>query len=136
MDISVVVTTYNAEPALDAVLRGLSRQTDRCFEIIIADDGSGPTTRDVVSAWSSRTDLPIRHVWQPDSGFRLAEVRNRAIQASRGDYCIFLDGDCIPRHDFVAAHRHLAEPGWLVAGNRILLSRDFTERVLTCRLEP
>ena len=40
--ISVIVTTYNREDALDAVLRSLSRQTDRDFEVVIADDGSGP----------------------------------------------------------------------------------------------
>ena len=36
--ISVIVATYNREDALDAVLRGLSRQTDRDFEVLIADD--------------------------------------------------------------------------------------------------
>ena len=42
--VSVIVTTYNGEDALDAVLRSLSRQTDRAFEVVIADDGSGPAT--------------------------------------------------------------------------------------------
>ena len=39
--ISVIVSTYNREDALDAVLRALSRQSDRNFEIVVADDGSG-----------------------------------------------------------------------------------------------
>ena len=39
--ISVIVTTYNRVDALGAVLRGLDHQTDRDFEVIIADDGSG-----------------------------------------------------------------------------------------------
>ena len=38
--ISVIVATYNREDALDAVLRGLARQTDRDFEVLVADDGS------------------------------------------------------------------------------------------------
>ena len=42
--ISVIVATYNREDALDAVLRGLSRQRDRNFEVVVADDGSGPAT--------------------------------------------------------------------------------------------
>ena len=66
------------------------------------------------------------HVWHEDRGFRAAEIRNRAILAARGSYCIFLDGDCIARPDFVATHRRLAEPGWFVTGNRILLSRALT----------
>ncbi len=132
--ISVIVATYNRPDALDAVLRGLAHQTDRAFEIVIADDGSRPETAQAVERWAAATDLAITHVWHEDRGFRLAEIRNRAILRSRGAYCIFLDGDCIPRADFVAAHRRLAEPGWFVAGNRVLLSRALTERVLAARI--
>ena len=128
--ISVILTTYQREDALDAVLRALARQTDRAFEIIVADDGSGPPTRTVVEHRAAHTDIPIKHVWQEDRGFRLAEIRNRAIGASGGTYCIILDGDCIPRPNFIAVHRRLAEPGWFVTGNRILLSQELTERVL------
>ncbi len=76
------------------------------------------------------------HVWHEDRGFRAAEIRNRAILASRGAYCIFLDGDCIVRPDFVATHRRLAEPGCFVTGNRILLSRELTATVLRDKLMP
>jgi glycosyltransferase involved in cell wall biosynthesis len=128
--ISVIVPTYNREDALDAVLRGLSAQTDRHFETIVADDGSGPATARLVATWSSRLGGRLRYVWQEDKGFRPAEIRNRAILAAAGEVCIFLDGDCIPRPDFVGTHRRLAEPGWFVAGNRVLLSRGLTERIL------
>jgi hypothetical protein len=83
-----------------------------------------------------RLGVALTHVWQEHRGFRAAAVRNRAIRASQGSYCIFLDGDCIPRSDFIAAHRSLAEPGWFVAGNRVLLSRPLTEQVLRERLAP
>jgi glycosyltransferase involved in cell wall biosynthesis len=134
--ISVIVLTYNREDALDAVLRGLSAQSDRRFEAIVADDGSGPATARVVETWASRFDHRLIHVRHEDRGFRVAEIRNRAILASSGEVCVFLDGDCIPRTDFVAAHRRLAEPGWFVAGNRILLSDTMTARILRDRLEP
>ena len=42
--ISVIVTTYEREDALGAVLRSLARQRDRNFEVLVADDGSGPRT--------------------------------------------------------------------------------------------
>jgi len=134
--ISVIVPTYNREDALDAVLRGLARQRDRDFEVIVADDGSGPATAALIQSWTSRLGARLVHVRQPDQGFRAAEIRNRAILASRGTYCIFLDGDCIPRADFIAAHRGLAEAGWFVTGNRLLLSRELTATVLKKRLEP
>ena len=134
--ISVIVTTYNREDALDAVLRSLARQSDRDFEIVVADDGSGPATAALVGRWTSKTGIPLAHVWHRDDGFRAAEIRNRAILKSSGAYCIFLDGDCIVRPDFVAAHRALAEPGWFVTGNRLLLTRAMTEQVLREGLEP
>lgn len=134
--ISLIVATYNREDALAAVLRSLSRQTDRDFELLVADDGSGTSTARVITDWAARLPVPLKHVWHPDRGFRLAEIRNRAIRASEGRYCVFLDGDCIARPDFVAAHRRLAERGWFVTGNRILLSRELTERILRDGLEP
>ena len=132
--ISVIVTTYNREDALDAVLRSLARQTDADFEVVVADDGSAPATADLIEAWKAKVGHRLEHVWHEDRGFRAAEIRNRAILASRGAYCIFLDGDCIVRPDFVAIHRRLAEPGWFVTGNRILLSRELTAKVLREKL--
>ena len=134
--ISVIVTTYNRVDALGAVLRGLDHQTDRDFEVIVADDGSGAATREFLARRAARLDRPLKHVWHEDRGFRAAEIRNRGILASSGDYCVFLDGDCIPRPNFIAAHRRLAEPGWFVTGNRVLLGCDLTERVLAQSLEP
>lgn len=134
--ISVIVTTYNRPDALAAVLRSLARQTDADFEVIVADDGSAVATARTITEWVARMPVPLRHVWHEDRGFRAAEIRNRAIRASRGSYCVFLDGDCLARPDFVAVHRKLAEPGWFVTGNRILLSRELTERILGEGLEP
>jgi glycosyltransferase involved in cell wall biosynthesis len=134
--ISVIVSTYNREDALDVALRALSRQSDRNFEIVVADDGSGPATARVAREWATKTTLPIKHVWHEDRGFRLSDIRNRGIRASAGAYILFLDGDCIARRNFVAAHRRLAEPGWFVTGTRILLSADLTDRILHQRLEP
>jgi glycosyltransferase involved in cell wall biosynthesis len=128
--ISVIVTTYNREDALALVLRALARQTDNNFEVVVADDGSGPQTAATVAAWKKRVQYSLAHVWQEDNGFRAAEIRNRAILAARGSYCIFLDGDCIPRPSFIAVHRRLAERGWFVTGNRVLMSETLTAAVL------
>jgi glycosyltransferase involved in cell wall biosynthesis len=128
--ISVIVTTYNRDDALDAALRALAHQSDRDFEIIIAEDGSRPETARVVERWASRLAVPLKHVRHEHLGFRGGEIRNRGIRASAGRLCIFLDGDCLANADFVAAHRRLAEPGWFVTGNRILLSRELTGVVL------
>ncbi len=134
--ISIIVTTYEREDALDAVLRSLAGQRDRRFEVVVADDGSGPGTAALVEQWQPRLGVPLSHVWQEHHGFRAAEIRNRALLAARGDYCVFLDGDCLVRPDFIARHRQLAETGWFVTGNRVLLTEALTGAVLRDGLQP
>jgi glycosyltransferase involved in cell wall biosynthesis len=134
--ISIILTTYNRPDALAAVLRSLSRQRDRDFEVVVADDGSGPETAKLVEDWKPRLGVPLKHVWHEHRDFRAGEIRNRGIRVSDGGYCIFLDGDCLTRPDFVAVHRGLAEPGWFITGNRALMTQTLTEAVLEQRLEP
>ena len=128
--ISVVITTYNRPDALAAVVEACFAQSDKHFEIIIADDGSTANTRSCINALEQRAPVALKHVWQPDQGFRAAMARNRATLAARGDYIVFLDGDCIPQRDFIAQHRKLAQRGHMVSGSRVLLSPALTARVL------
>ncbi len=148
--ISVIVTTYNRPEALALVLLALAAQENIAlpgnsrqlrfakrkeapvlpFEVIIADDGSTCATAELVIQLQSQLPYPLQHLWQPDKGFRAAKARNRAIAAASGNYFIFLDGDCIPQTDFIVRHSRLAETGWFVAGNRVLLSEKFTAQVI------
>lgn len=132
---SVVITTYNRPDALAAVLEACFLQDDRKFEIIVAEDGGTVDTRDCIDAMRERSPVPLDHVWQPDEGYRAARARNRGALAARGDYIIFLDGDCVPQRDFIARHRVLAERGYLVTGSRILLGQRLTEEVLRERID-
>ncbi len=128
--VSVVITTYNRSDALLAVLNGLARQTDRNFEVIVADDGSRPEHQNAIIDSPVARALRVVHVWHPDVGFTASRVRNRGVAASRGQYIVFLDGDCVPEADFVARHRGLAAPGFFVNGSRVMLSPALTARVL------
>ena len=128
--VSVIVSTYNKPDYLALTLRSLRAQTDRDFEVIVADDGSDERTKCVVKCEEKFSDLTTKHVWHPKQGFRLAAIRNRAVEAASGQYLIFMDGDCLAPPDFVATHRRLAEAGWHVIGQRVLLSRSFTHRIL------
>lgn len=128
--LSLVISTYNRPDALAAVVEACFSQSDQNFDIIIADDGSTASTAQCVAALKARSPVPMQHVWQADDGFRLAMARNRGTLAARGDYLVFLDGDCIPQRDFIAQHRKLAQRGYMVTGSRVLLSEAFTARVL------
>ena len=126
MRLSVIVTTYNRPEALIRVLDGLRRQHCLPDEVIVADDGSGPATADAIGTFIGETPYPLYHVWQPDTGFRAAAIRNKAIRRAQGDYILLLDGDCIPSPRFVDDHLRLAEAGHFFQGHRILVSRRLT----------
>jgi glycosyltransferase involved in cell wall biosynthesis len=118
---AVIVTTYNSPTALRMCLLGLAAQTEPDFEVVIADDGSDERTRRVLEAPGYR-GLRIRHVWQEDKGYRVRMARNRAIAETKAEFLLFLDGDCIPRNDFVARHRQLCPRGYFISGSRIDVS--------------
>lgn len=128
--IGVVLTTYNRPDALRAVLASLAEQRYSDIELAVADDGSGPETREVVNEFARGAPFPVQHVWQEDRGFRAAAIRNRAVAALDTDYLVFLDGDGVIRPDFLTTHAHLAEPGFYVRGNSLYLSAALTEAVL------
>ena len=119
---TVILSTYNQPRWLEKSLWGYAAQTERDFELVVADDGSGPETRAVVDRARAEHGLDLVHVWHEDRGFRKTVILNRAILAARGEYLIFSDGDCIPRRDFVAVHLAHARPGRFLSGTYIHLS--------------
>ena len=134
MRVAVILTTYNRPDALAAVLEGYLAQDAHDFEVVVADDGSTAETRELIGDLARRAPFPLRHVWQEDRGFRAGAARNRALAGTSADSVVFSDGDCVPPAEFVSRHRALAEPGYFVAGNRILLSEAFTASVLRKRV--
>ena len=127
--ISVVVLTYEYPRALDAVLRALDDQSDDDFEVV-ADDGSGPETAEVVERWGRAFGERLRHVRQTHQEARVARVRNLGAASARGAYLAFLDGDCVPRRHLVGALRRSSVSGWFAATYRFDLPRDLTGVVL------
>ena len=134
MLISVILSTYNNYDALSLTLDSLARQNDADFEVIIADDGSAERCRALTSQHAKRLPCRCRHIWHENKGFCPATIRNSGVRAARGDYLIFLDGDCVVRKDFVAQHRRLSERGWFISGKRVDLSENFSRRCITKKL--
>lgn len=128
--ITVIVSTYNAPGFLRLVLLALAEQDEDNFEVVVADDRSSGDTKKIIEELRPKVSYNLRQVWQPHDGFRAAKIRNQGVAIADGDYIIFLDGDSVPSRSFINRHRKLAEIGYIVAGNRVLLSSDFTKKVL------
>lgn len=129
MKISVLITTYNSEDWLYKVLLGFSVQTETDFEIVIADDGSLPSTKKVIDSFINSFKHPIIHVWHVDKGFRKSKILNKAIIKSNSDYLLFTDGDCIPRRDFVAVHIKNKKEGYFLSGGYLKLPINISNQI-------
>jgi glycosyltransferase involved in cell wall biosynthesis len=129
MKASVIMSTYNAVEWLEKVLWGFSVQTITDFEIIIADDGSMPETKEKIEQLRKLIVIPIIHVWQEDHGFQKTKILNKAILASNSDYLIFTDGDCVPRKDFVEKHLINREIGFFLSGGYFKLPLSISNNI-------
>ena len=124
---SVIAAFYNKIDYLKLVLAGFERQTEKDFELIIADDGSNEEVVKEIESIASNYSFRIKHIWHPDKGFRKNKILNQAILASESDYLIFIDSDCVPHSMFVAEHLNEREQYTVCTGRRVNLSKKITD---------
>lgn len=126
---TLLIATYNWPQALELTLQSVKQQTLLPDEVIIADDGSKEPTKKVIESFQSNFPVPLRHIWQPDEGFKLGQIRNKAIAAATGEYVIQIDGDLILHPSFVKDHVHAARPGSFIGGSRVLLDENLSRTI-------
>jgi glycosyltransferase involved in cell wall biosynthesis len=126
---SVIVSFYNKVDYLKLVLDGFEIQTNKNFEIIIADDGSNQDIVNQIQKLTPNYPFRIKHIWQEDKGFRKNKILNKAISASESEYLIFIDGDCIPHSHFVEGHISNAQENIVLTGRRVNLSEKITNQL-------
>jgi glycosyltransferase involved in cell wall biosynthesis len=85
--VSAIIATYNYGRFLPRAIDSVLAQTYPHIECVVTDDGSTDETQDVLKRYAGR----VRVLQQPHGG--VSAARNTAIDASRGDYVAFLDGD-------------------------------------------
>lgn len=127
-EISLVITTYNSPAFLELVLKSVLRQHVFPLEVIIADDGSGEETRQLIDRYRKIMPVPLIHSWIPDEGFRLSKSRNVAIVKAKGSYIVNIDGDMVLMPHFIEDHRSLMKENQFVAGSRARLKEKETLR--------
>jgi glycosyltransferase involved in cell wall biosynthesis len=130
-DVSLVIAVYQRDDFLTLVLTGLLDQTLRNFEVIVADDGSGPAIAEVIESFQGALAHPIVHAWHEDDGFRKTIIVNRAVTRARANFLVFIDGDCIPHHRFLERHYRRRRPRLAHSGRRVMFDRELTERLTT-----
>jgi glycosyltransferase involved in cell wall biosynthesis len=128
--LTLLLTTFDRPDALACVLASLERQSQLPDEVIIADDGSGPSTRRVVEDFQRRFTCIVHHTWQRHDGPRVGRARNVAIATASGDYVVQIDGDMVLHPEFIADHARAARPGYWVQGTRIRLDEIRTRELI------
>ncbi|MBV7269519.1 glycosyltransferase family 2 protein [Winogradskyella luteola] len=128
-NISVIISTYNAEDWLEKVLWSYNAQSFAAFEVIIADDGSREATRKLIESMRPYLDFDIVHVWHEDHGFQKSKILNKALLECKSDYILMSDGDCIARADFVETHFCNREKGYFLSGGYYKLPMSISKLI-------
>lgn len=128
--VALVITTYNWVSALRKCLDSVLIQSVMPDELIIADDGSGEETRELIESYRDKLPCKLIHSWQEDEGFRLARSRNLAISKAESDYIVVIDGDIIMHKHFIKDHLANAKHGQFVSGRRVRLSESYSQHLL------
>ncbi|MDD3615296.1 MAG: glycosyltransferase [Lachnospiraceae bacterium] len=88
--ISVIVPIYNGSKVIEKCLHSIINQTYKNIEVIVIDDGSQDNTVELVEDIIEK-DSRVNLLKQANAGPSVA--RNRGIDASKGRYIFFVDGD-------------------------------------------
>jgi glycosyltransferase involved in cell wall biosynthesis len=91
VDISFIIPVFNRPAEVEELLRSLSLQSDKEFEVIVVEDGSTLSSEAVVENY--RNQLNISYFYKENSGPGLS--RNYGCERAKGQYVIFLDSDCV-----------------------------------------
>lgn len=133
--ISVVIAFYKRLDFLGLILDCLDKQSEKRFEVIIAEDDNAQETLDFIKHKKRQVRYPIKHVFQEDLGFRKNRALNRALLIASSDIIAFLDGDCLPHKHFVKQHIKNVREGLSCFGRRVMLGEKISNKMIAhgCR---
>ncbi len=92
VEVSVIVPTLDEESYLPALLKSLSKQTFKAFEVLVVDGGSQDRT--VAEALEFKARVLVKKS-------NIAEARNIGAALSSARFLVFLDADTVVRSDFL-----------------------------------
>ena len=133
--VSLIISFYNKIDLLKLIFAALERQTFQNFEVVIADDGSGPEVVEEIQKIQANYFFLIKHIWHEDNGWQKNIILNKAIQAAEGEYLIFIDGDCIPQKRFIEEHLENRIAGKIISGRRVLLTKNISKNLTETKIK-
>lgn len=97
MHYSIIIPVFNRPDEIDELLKSLTEQTYKDFEVLIIEDGSVNTCREIVDQYKHKLD--VHYYFKENSGQGFS--RNYGFKRAKGDYYVVFDSDClIPPHYF------------------------------------
>lgn len=96
--VSIIVPVYGVEKYLEDCVSSLLAQSCRDMEIILIDDGGKDRCPELCDKFAA-LDSRIRVIHKPNGG--AASARNAGIDAAKGEYICFVDGDDWVHPDYV-----------------------------------
>lgn len=101
MKASVVVCTFNRSELLADTIKSLQNLNYSAsdYEIVIVDNNSTDSTKDVVAELSARGAVPVKYVLESRQG--LSYARNTGIEHSCGEIIVFTDDDIEADRDWL-----------------------------------
>ncbi|QNK63068.1 glycosyltransferase [Pedobacter sp. PAMC26386] len=97
MFFSIIIPLYNRPQEIDELLATLCLQTYTQFEVVVIEDGSSLTAKDIVSRYADKLD--VKYFFKPNEGQGFA--RNYGFERAKGDYFVIFDSDCLIPHDYL-----------------------------------
>ncbi len=89
MVVSVIIPTYNSAKYIKSAINSILSQTYKDFEIIVVDDGSTDSTKEVLKNYIKTNK--IKYIYQKKKN--QASARNKGVGYSKGEFIAFLDSD-------------------------------------------
>ena len=99
MKYSVIVPVYNRPDEVDELLESLCSQTFKDFEVVIVEDGSKITCKDVCDKYANILDL--QYYYKENSG--PGQSRNYGVERAKGDYVLIVDSDAVAPAGYLQA---------------------------------
>lgn len=102
---SIIIPVYNRPDELNELLESLAAQTGKDFEVVVVEDGSAVSSREVCQSWDNR--LALRYFEKENGG--PGPARNFGARHAGGEYLLILDSDVVVPQNYLAAVREALE---------------------------